>query len=198
MAIAGAGTTDNAAVAQWLRERTADEPVRTVIGDFHWDERGLPIGRDFLVNQATPQGIGYSLTDEAARRGNELQYRLQEGPCLDAIWTEDTVHSRDLTIEERWSTWGPLAAVELGFRSMLLFQLFTGRVSLGALNLYGDRTSAFSEADVTMGYALAAHVSALLAEPERLPLPVECSLELRHRCTPLVGPVSRAGPGMIR
>ncbi|WEV76793.1 GAF and ANTAR domain-containing protein [Janibacter cremeus] len=104
-----------------------------------------------------------AFTDEAARRGDELQYRLQEGPCLDAIWTEDTVHSRDLTTEERWSTWGPLAADELGIRSMLCFQLFTSRDSLGALNLYGDRTSAFSEADVTMGYALAAHVSIALA-----------------------------------
>ncbi|WP_277452858.1 GAF and ANTAR domain-containing protein [Janibacter sp. DB-40] len=104
-----------------------------------------------------------AFTDEAARRGDELQYRLQEGPCLDAIWTEETVHSEDLTTEERWSTWGPLAADELGIRSMLCFQLFTSRDSLGALNLYGIRTSAFSEADVTMGYALAAHVSIALA-----------------------------------
>jgi branched-chain amino acid transport system substrate-binding protein len=50
-AILGAGTTDNAVLSQWLRDRTADDPVRTVMGDFNWDERGLPVGRDFLVNQ---------------------------------------------------------------------------------------------------------------------------------------------------
>lgn len=50
-AIIGAGSTDNAAMAQWLRERTEDDPVRTILGDFHWDERGLPIGRDLLLNQ---------------------------------------------------------------------------------------------------------------------------------------------------
>jgi len=50
-AIAGAGTTDNAALAQWLRDRTEEDPVRTVLGDFHWDERGLPIGRDYILNQ---------------------------------------------------------------------------------------------------------------------------------------------------
>ena len=50
-AIIGAGTTDNAAIAQWLRDRTVDDPVRTVLGDFHWDERGLPIGRDYILNQ---------------------------------------------------------------------------------------------------------------------------------------------------
>ncbi|HXV72619.1 MAG TPA: amino acid ABC transporter substrate-binding protein [Acidimicrobiia bacterium] len=50
-AMIGAGSTDNAAMQQWLRDRTADDPVRTVLGDFHWDERGLPIGRDYLLNQ---------------------------------------------------------------------------------------------------------------------------------------------------
>jgi branched-chain amino acid transport system substrate-binding protein len=50
-AIIGTGGTDNAALSQWLRERTEDDPVRTVLGDFHWDERGLPIGRDYILNQ---------------------------------------------------------------------------------------------------------------------------------------------------
>jgi branched-chain amino acid transport system substrate-binding protein len=50
-AMIGVGSTDNAAMAQWLRDRTADDPVRTVLGDFYWDERGLPIGRDYILNQ---------------------------------------------------------------------------------------------------------------------------------------------------
>ena len=32
-----------------------------------WDADAQPDSRDFFVNQATPQGIGYTLTDEAAR-----------------------------------------------------------------------------------------------------------------------------------
>lgn len=50
-AVIGAGSTDNAAMAQWLHDRTEDDPVRTILGDFHWDERGLPIGRDYILNQ---------------------------------------------------------------------------------------------------------------------------------------------------
>jgi branched-chain amino acid transport system substrate-binding protein len=50
-AIIGAGSTDNVAMSQWLHDRTEDDPVRTVLGDFHWDERGLPIGRDYILNQ---------------------------------------------------------------------------------------------------------------------------------------------------
>ncbi|HEX6300403.1 MAG TPA: amino acid ABC transporter substrate-binding protein [Acidimicrobiia bacterium] len=50
-AMIGAGSTDNAAMAQWFRDRTEDDPVRTILGDFYWDERGLPIGRNLLLNQ---------------------------------------------------------------------------------------------------------------------------------------------------
>ena len=32
-----------------------------------WDADAAPDARDFFVNQATPEGIGYTLTDEAAR-----------------------------------------------------------------------------------------------------------------------------------
>ncbi len=32
-----------------------------------WDADAEKDARDFLINQATPQGIGYTLTDEAAR-----------------------------------------------------------------------------------------------------------------------------------
>ncbi len=50
-AVRGAETTDNSAIRDWLASRTADDPVRTVMGDFYWDERGLPIGRDHLMTQ---------------------------------------------------------------------------------------------------------------------------------------------------
>jgi rhamnose transport system permease protein len=36
-----------------------------------WDADAEPDARDFFVNQATPQGIGYTLTDEAARILND-------------------------------------------------------------------------------------------------------------------------------
>jgi branched-chain amino acid transport system substrate-binding protein len=50
-AIDGAGTTDNAAIAEWMRSRTADDPVVTVLGEFYWDEKGLPIDRDYNLTQ---------------------------------------------------------------------------------------------------------------------------------------------------
>jgi branched-chain amino acid transport system substrate-binding protein len=50
-AVRGAGTTDNAELITWLRARTADDPVKTIIGDRYWDERGLPIEANFVMVQ---------------------------------------------------------------------------------------------------------------------------------------------------
>ena len=50
-AIEATGTTDNAVLDEWLSARTAEEPVRTILGSFNWDETGLPIGKPFLMAQ---------------------------------------------------------------------------------------------------------------------------------------------------
>ncbi len=49
--IIGAGEADNDKMSEWLVARTADDPVRTVLGAFHWDEVGLPVGKPFMVAQ---------------------------------------------------------------------------------------------------------------------------------------------------
>ena len=50
-AIMGAGSTDNDAMSAWLKARTTDDPVRTILGRFAWDERGLPKDKPFLMSQ---------------------------------------------------------------------------------------------------------------------------------------------------
>ena len=50
-AVNAVGSTDNAEIREWLKSRTAEEPVRTILGEFHWNEKGLPVDRDFLMLQ---------------------------------------------------------------------------------------------------------------------------------------------------
>ena len=50
-AMRGVGSTDNAAMGAWLHARTREEPVRTVLGRFSWDARGLPDDKPFLMTQ---------------------------------------------------------------------------------------------------------------------------------------------------
>jgi transcriptional regulator with GAF, ATPase, and Fis domain len=86
-------------------------------------------------------------TDELVRRGDELQYELNEGPCLDAIAQQRTVASHDLSRESRWPSWGPRVVEELGVRSMLCIQLFTAEETVGALNMYSRSVDAFDARD---------------------------------------------------
>ena len=50
-AVRATGSTDNAAIIEWLGARTAADPVKTIIGDRYWDEKGLPIDADFVMVQ---------------------------------------------------------------------------------------------------------------------------------------------------
>jgi len=98
-----------------------------------------------------------------ARHSEELQNQLGEGPCLDAIRHAHSVSSPDLRGDERWPEWGRRMTEDVGFRSMVAFQLFTHADNLGALTLYSRQPDAFDPADVALGVALAAHLAVALA-----------------------------------
>ncbi|WP_274626453.1 amino acid ABC transporter substrate-binding protein [Arvimicrobium flavum] len=50
-AIIGAGSTDNAKMGKWLTARTKEDPVRTVLGRFSWDDVGLPEEKSHVMTQ---------------------------------------------------------------------------------------------------------------------------------------------------
>ncbi len=50
-AVRATESTDSTVLREWLGARTADEPVKTILGDFYWDERGLPINKAFIMTQ---------------------------------------------------------------------------------------------------------------------------------------------------
>jgi GAF domain-containing protein len=105
----------------------------------------------------------HATSHDSLRHVDALQHELMEGPCLDALRIQDTVHSSDLSIDERWPRWGPEVAGRLGLFSIVSYRLYATGDNLGALNLYGKDRSAFSADDVHDGSALAAHVAVALA-----------------------------------
>ena len=104
-----------------------------------------------------------AFSHELVRRGDELQYELQEGPCLDAVWHHDTVISPDLMKEERWSRWAPRVAAELQVRSVLCLQLFTSADVVGALSLYSKDVDAFDHTHIDIATSMAAHIAVAVA-----------------------------------
>ena len=104
-------------------------------------------------------------TDDRALRADQLQYEIGEGPCLDAVWEQDTFHIQDMTSEPRYGEWSRRVAAETGIRSSLSLQLFTdpeAAVSLGSLNLYSPRPRSFDPDTRAEATALAAHAAIAL------------------------------------
>ena len=60
-------------------------------------------------------------SDAVVRRGDTLQYELDEGPCLDSLRSHQTVISQDLSQETRWPRWAPRAVADLGIQAMISF-----------------------------------------------------------------------------
>jgi GAF domain-containing protein len=91
-----------------------------------------------------------------------LQSELDEGPCVSALREHHTVLIDDMTAESRFPRFAA-AALELGVRSMLSFQLFVRRENLGALNLYASEASVFDDESEVIGSVLAQHASVAMA-----------------------------------
>ena len=101
-------------------------------------------------------------TSDVVRTSDQLQLELGEGPCLDALWEQETYRVDDMAAESRWPQYGPRAR-ELGIGSMLGFQLFTSADTLGALNLYAGDTHAFEDQAEDVGWVFASHAAVALA-----------------------------------
>ncbi len=96
-----------------------------------------------------------------AREADELQYRLGEGPCLEAIRAHETFRIDDMDEEARWPRFRE-RVLELGVSSMVTFRLFHDEDTMGALNLYSREPRAFDEESEAVGSIFASHAAVAL------------------------------------
>lgn len=98
-------------------------------------------------------GAGVTIVDEQGRRtsgatdtrtqqADDLQYRLDQGPCLAATAARQVIRVDDIASDPRWPRWGATAA-RMGLASALSAPMVAGDVALGAVKVYGDRPGAF-------------------------------------------------------
>ncbi|MUK02451.1 ANTAR domain-containing protein [Vibrio cholerae] len=119
----------------------------------------LVLGRRRVESRA-PSG-------ELARTLDLLQERTGEGPCLSAVYEEQTVRVPDMRTEDRWPEFSSKAA-DAGAGSMLSFQLFVQGDNLGALNLVSRRPAAFTEESDYVGLLVASHAAIAFADAQKL------------------------------
>ncbi len=96
---------------------------------------------------------------------DELQYEAGYGPCLDAGRDNVTYYIQDAATETRWARY-IAPARRHGLASSLSIPLPVENYLVGALNLYSARPDAFEPMSVTIGEALAAHITAALTHAE--------------------------------
>ncbi|MGD9990253.1 ANTAR domain-containing protein [Pseudonocardia sp.] len=153
-------------LAERLLEATT---VREVLQRVVDAGRAVVAGADLVSVTMRQPGGGFHTpveTDALATHLDELQYTLDEGPCVEATRTPGLglVASADLRAGAEFPRWGPAAAAA-GARSVLAVGLFpAGRVPrLGALNFYSFAVDGFAAADPDIALVLAAHASTALA-----------------------------------
>lgn len=100
--------------------------------------------------------------DELVAQCDKAQDELGEGPCLDAIWHQQTVIVDDLGSDDRWPRFGARAA-ELGAGSLISFRLYVHNDELGALNLYGGNGVRFGDEAQLIGELFATHAAVALS-----------------------------------
>ncbi len=136
---------------------------------------GLSCGITVQTN-GRPLTVAY--TDPLAAQADEVQYELDQGPCLHALRTGTRVSIRDLARDQRWPGYAA-TALKHGIRSSLSLPLSNGREVIGAFNLYSRVTEAFGEAAGRRAESFAQNASGALSIAVRLADHVACTDQLR-------------------
>ena len=118
-------------------------------------------------------------SSSAAVEFDELQYVLEEGPCLDAADEHGIVRSNDVEADSRWPRWGPKVA-PMGARSLVCIHLSAQGESLGAINLFSNERHAFEADNFELAVIYATHAAQALGAA-RTVTGLSTALSSRHQ-----------------
>ena len=117
-------------------------------------------------------------TDPVIDRVDALQYRLEEGPCVVAAWSEPSCLVHDTATDARWARWTP-TVLALGVRSVLSLRLAVPGRTIGILSLYASKPTVFADGDIESAREFASRAAAALVST-RQECPHQRRAQLRH------------------
>jgi GAF domain-containing protein len=130
---------------------------------------------------------------------DDIQYGLDQGPCISAAREGRTVLSGSLGGDPRWPRFGGRVA-RLGVHSVVSLPLITPDGVVGAMNVYAHGKNIFDDRAAELGQifaipaAIAVHNAHVLAQTRRLANQLQSALELRGIIDRAVGILmSRSG-----
>jgi GAF domain-containing protein len=127
------------------------------------------------------RSVTVACTDRVAAEVDEIQYRLDDGPCLHAMRGGEVVSIPDTADRAQWPEFEAEAAAA-GVRSCLAVPLTSpakGRRAVGALNLYALTAEAFGAAQTQRAESFAQTASGALVLARRLARYADLSDQLR-------------------
>jgi GAF domain-containing protein len=136
---------------------------------------GLSCG---ITLQTNGHPVTVASSDIRASLVDELQYEVDEGPCLRSMGTGKQIVVADTTGPDRWGGFSARAAAN-GIRSILTLPLAADGI-LGALNIYAPTPDAFGEAETRQAEIFAASASAALALASRQASATDLTRQLRE------------------
>ena len=150
-----------------------------------------------LLEADRPQTV--VATDGFVTAVDDIQYGLNEGPCVSAVAQGRTFTSGNLGGEPQWPHFGPRVG-RLGVHSALSLPLVLPGQVLGALNVYAHDRDVFNEHAISMGEAfspqaaVSVHNAQLLGQAERLVAQLQQALTSRAEIDQALGVMmSRTG-----
>ena len=118
----------------------------------------ITVSRGMLIPQAT--------TGRPPQLLDQLQQKLNDGPCIDAAVQQTLIRIDDMHRESRWPDFAA-EAESLGVCSMVCVPLRVHEQCLGTLSLYSERATAFNSHDERVTTLFATLAAIALAEAQR-------------------------------
>lgn len=130
---------------------------------------------------------------------DDIQYSLNQGPCVSAAAEAVTIRSGSLGGDQRWPQFGGRVA-RLGVHSVVSLPLITPDGVVGAMNVYAHNKHAFDDRAAELGEifavpaAIAVQNAQLLADTQRLVTRMQTALHDRSIVDRAIGiMISRSG-----
>jgi GAF domain-containing protein len=125
---------------------------------------GLSCG---ITLQPNGRPLTVASSDQLASQLDELQYGLDQGPCLTALRTGQVTRIDDLAADKRWRPYA-VRALAYGVRSSLSYPMRAQDTLIGALNVYSEELAFFGEVQILQAEQFARNASVALGIAARM------------------------------
>ncbi len=90
---------------------------------------------------------------------DEIQNECDQGPCLAAAESQETIRVDDVARDSRWPTYCQEVLARTPIRSVISLAMLREGSTAASLNLFGDHAHAFDDLSVHIGLTFASHAA---------------------------------------